>query len=79
MSRKCLTITAAAAVLATSFSVSAQPVDQWYIVQDPQTKLCAVVDQRPMTEDLIVVSPHGYPSRVDAEAGMKTVTVCETR
>ncbi|WP_363347570.1 hypothetical protein [Methylocystis echinoides] len=79
MFRKCLMIIAATAALAVSFSASAQPVDEWYVVQDPRTKRCSVVERRPTTESMVVVGPHGYPSRVEAETGMKTVTVCETR
>jgi hypothetical protein len=77
--RKFLMITAATAALATSFYASAQPVEEWYIVQDPRTRRCTVVDKRPTTESMVVVGPHGYPSRVEAQTGMKTVTVCESR
>jgi hypothetical protein len=76
---KTLFIAASAAALVTSFAASAQPVDEWYVVQDPRTKRCSVVERRPTTEGVVVVGPHGYPSRVEAETGMKTVTVCETR
>lgn len=77
--RTSLMIAATAAALATSFAVSAQPVDEWYVVQDTRTKRCTVVEKMPTTESMVVVGPHGYPSRVEAETGMKTVTVCETR
>ncbi|MCQ4189860.1 hypothetical protein [Methylocystis suflitae] len=79
MLRTFLMISAAAAAFATSFYASAQPVEEWYIVQDSRTKRCTVVDKRPTTESMVVVGPHGYPSRVEAQTGMKSVTVCESR
>lgn len=75
MFHKCLMIAAATVSLAAS--VSAQPVEEWYVVRDPATKRCTVVDRRPTTESVVVVGPHGYPTRAEAETGMKTVTVCE--
>ena len=52
----------------------------FYIVQDSATKKCTIVSERPTTTTTTVVSPAGvtYTTRADAEAGMKTVKVCES-
>jgi hypothetical protein len=73
---KKILITAALAVLATSaFAQSG-----FYIVQDTATKKCTIVNERPTTTTMTVVSPAGttYTTRTEAEAGMKTVKVCES-
>ena len=50
----------------------------FYIVQDSATKKCTIVSERPTSTT--VVSPAGvtYTTRAEAEAGMKTVKVCES-
>ena len=52
----------------------------FYIVQDSTTKKCTIVSERPTTTTTTVVSPAGvtYTTRAEAEAGMKTVKVCES-
>jgi hypothetical protein len=52
----------------------------FYIVQDTSTKKCTIVSERPTTTTTTVVNPSGatYTTRAEAEAGMKTVKVCES-
>jgi len=51
----------------------------WYVVQDTSTKRCSIVEQRPTTTTMTVVSGNTvYRSRTEAENAMKTVKVCET-
>ena len=66
---------AGAALVAMSLPALA---DEWYIVQGPD-KHCQVVDKRPVTKEMTVVSPTGatYTTRVQAMDAMKTVKVCE--
>jgi hypothetical protein len=73
---KILTITAALVVLASP--VLAQ--SGFYVVQDGTTKKCTVVSERPTTATTTVVSPSGvtYTTRAEAEAGLKTVKICES-
>ena len=68
-----------AAALATSVS-PALAQSGFYIVQDSATKKCTIVSERPTTTTTTVVSPSGvtYTTRAEAEAGMKTVKVCES-
>jgi hypothetical protein len=74
---KQLAITAALVALASP--VLAQ--SSFYIVQDATTKKCTIVSERPTTTTTTVVSPAGvtYTTRAEAEAGLKTVKVCESK
>src|SRR5262249_32748049 len=52
---------------------------EFYIVQDTTTKRCSIVEQRPTTTTMHNVGPGtAYTTRTEAEAGMKTVKVCES-
>lgn len=73
---KKLLITAAFIVLAApAFAQSS-----FFIVQDTTTKKCTITSERPTATTMTVVSPSGatYTTRQEAEAGMKTVKVCES-
>jgi hypothetical protein len=52
----------------------------FFIVQDTATKKCTITTERPTTTTMTVVSPSGttYTTRQEAEAGLKTVKVCES-
>jgi len=67
-----------ASVLVAAFATPAF-ADFW-IVQDASTKKCQIVEQRPTTTSTVIVGGDKvYKSRAEAETGMKTVKVCETR
>ena len=52
---------------------------EYYVVQDTTTKRCSIVEQRPTTQTMTIVGPGtAYTTRTEAEAGMKTVKVCES-
>jgi hypothetical protein len=53
----------------------------FFIVQDATTKKCTIVSEKPTTTTTTVVGPAGvtYTTRSEAEAGMKTVKVCESK
>jgi hypothetical protein len=60
-------------------SAAAQTATEYYVVQDSTTKKCTIVDKKPTTTTHVVqVGPLAFKSRTEAEAGMKTVKVCET-
>ena len=69
----------AAALLA--FAAPAFAQGSFYIVQDATTKKCTIVTERPTATTTTVVGPAGvtYTTRAEAEAGLKTVKVCETK
>jgi hypothetical protein len=52
---------------------------EYYVVQDATTKKCTIVEQKPTTTSVVQVGPLAFKSRTEAEAGMKTIKVCETK
>lgn len=72
---KKLALSALIAFAATS--AYAQATTEFYVVRDPATKRCTVVDKKPTTTTTIV--DHGtFKTRTEAETGMKTMKVCTT-
>jgi len=59
-------------------SASAQAVTEYYVVQDTATKRCTIVDKKPTTTTVVQVGPLAFKTRSEAEAGMKTITVCSS-
>jgi hypothetical protein len=71
---------AAALATALAFPAFAQStVTEYYVVQDASTKKCTIVDKKPTTTTTVQVGPVAFKSRTEAEAGMKTIKVCETK
>ena len=52
---------------------------EYYVVQDTTTKKCTVVDKKPTTTTMMQVGPVTFKSRTEAESGLKTIKVCETK
>ena len=76
MLTKYMIAAALASVLAVS--ASAQAVTEYHVVQDTATKKCTIVDKKPTTTTVVQVGPAAFKTRAEAEAGMKTVTVCSS-
>jgi hypothetical protein len=77
-----MTRIALAAALATALAVPAfaqSTVTEYYVVQDASTKKCTIVDKKPTTTTMVQVGPVAFKSRTEAETGMKTIKVCETK
>jgi len=74
-----LVITAAAAALAVPALAQTTVTEEYYVVQDPSTKRCTIVNQKPTTSNVVQVGPMAFKTRTEAESGMKTIKVCETR
>ena len=69
----------AALVSAMSLPAFGQAAE-FYVVQDTTTKRCTIVDQKPTTTTTVTqVGPVAFKTRTEAEAGMKTIKVCETK
>lgn len=49
--------------------------EEYYVVRDPVTKHCTIVDQKP-TVTTTIVDNDIFGTRTEAEAGMKTMKVC---
>ena len=65
-----------AATLLIAFVSPALAADEFYVVQDAKTKKCTIVDKKPTATETTVVGNGMYKTRVEAEAGMKSVKVC---
>jgi hypothetical protein len=74
---------ALAAALTTALAVPAfaqsTTVTEYYVVQDSSTKKCTIVDKKPTTTSIVQVGPLAFKTRTEAEGGMKTIKVCETK
>ena len=69
-----------AAALATALTGSAfAQSTEYFVVQDTTTKKCTIVDKKPTTTTVTQVGPVAFKTRTEAESGMKTIKVCETK
>ncbi len=58
--------------------MSTTTTTEYYVVQDASTKKCVIVDKKPTTTTIVQVGPVAFKTKTEAEAGMKTITVCTT-
>jgi hypothetical protein len=75
MTRFALAAALAAAVAGTAYAQATE----YYVVQDTSTKKCTIVDKKPTTTTVTQVGPVTFKTRQEAESGMKTIKVCETK
>lgn len=69
-----------AAAILVAFAMPALAADEYYVVQDATTKKCTIVDKKPTTTTTVTqVGPVAFKTRTEAESGMKTIKVCETK
>ena len=64
------------ATVLVAFATPALAADEFYVVQDVETKKCTIVDKKPTVTTTTVVGNSVYKTRTEAETGMKTVKVC---
>src|SRR4029453_16045763 len=74
MTRFVLAGALAAAIAGTAYAQATE----YYVVQDTTTKKCTIVDKKPTTTTVVQVGPVAFKTRAEAEAGMKTITVCSS-
>jgi len=79
MTRIVLATALATAIAVPAFAQSTTVTTEYYVVQDASTKKCTIVDKKPTTTTMVQVGPMGFKSRTEAETGMKTIKVCETK
>src|SRR6187549_1520282 len=79
MSRFVLAAALATALSGSAFAQSTTTTTEYYVVQDASTKKCTIVDKKPTTTTMVQVGPMAFKSRIEAESGMKTIKVCETK
>jgi hypothetical protein len=49
----------------------------YYIIQEPTTKRCRIVEERPAPNAGIIIGGAGFGVRVEAENRMRTIEVCK--
>ena len=81
MKRLVLAAALASTIGAPAFaqSTTTTTTEEYYVVQDASTKKCTIVDKKPTTATMVQVGPMAFKSRTEAESGMKTIKVCETK
>ena len=66
--------------LTAAFVAPALAAEGYYVVQDVKTKKCTVTETKPTSAETTVVSGETvYKTRSEAESGIKTTKVCETK
>lgn len=75
--KKFLISGAVMAFAATSVFAQTAVSTEFYVVRDPATKKCTIVDKKPTTTTTIVDNGI-FKTRTEAETGMKTMKVCTT-
>jgi hypothetical protein len=70
-------LSAVIAFAATSALAQAVVHEEYYVVRDPATKKCTVVDKKPVKKTTIVDNGV-FKTRTEAETGMKTMKICTT-
>jgi hypothetical protein len=67
------------AILAATMLMVAAPAfaAEYYVVQNPTTKRCTIVEQRPAAGAGVVIGDRFFGVRAEAEGHMKTTKVCE--
>jgi hypothetical protein len=68
-------LSALIAFAATSAIAQTKVSTEYYVVRDPATKKCTIVDKKPTTTTTIVDNGI-FKTRSEAETGMKTMKVC---
>ena len=62
---------------ATSALAQSVTVDEYYVVRDPDSKKCTIVEHRPAVATSIVDNGT-FKTRTDAEAAIKTMEDCKS-
>lgn len=69
-------IVIAAAALSASVGFALAQASEFYVVQNLQTRRCSIETEYPVTASAKVLINNKFSAREDAEAAMKTVSVC---
>jgi hypothetical protein len=63
-------------VLSAAVMISTPVLADFYIVQEPTTKRCRIVEERPAPGLGVVIGDRGFGVRVEAESHLRTVEIC---
>ena len=58
-------------------AIATPALADFYIIQEPTTKRCRIVEERPAPTVGIIIGGSGFPVRVEAENRMRTIEVCK--
>jgi hypothetical protein len=75
---KKLALSALIACAATSAFAQTAVSTEYYLVRDPGTKKCIVVDKKPTSTTSVVDDGISFRTRAHAETAMKAMKVCTT-
>jgi hypothetical protein len=67
------------AIAIAALVTPALAANEFHVVQDSATKKCTIVEQKPTAATMTVVSTSIYKTQAEAEAGLKTIKVCEAK
>ena len=70
-------LSALAALAAAPALAQAVTVDEYYVVRDPDSKKCTIVEHRPAVATSIV-NNGAFKTRTDAEAAIKAMEDCKS-
>ncbi len=79
MTRFAIAAALATVIAVPAFAQTTTTTTEYFVVQDSATKKCTIVDKKPTTTTMVQVGPMGFKTRTEAETGMKTIKVCETK
>ena len=58
-------------------AIATPALADFYIIQEPTTKRCRIVEERPAPSAGIIIGGNGFGVRVEAENRMRTIEVCK--
>jgi hypothetical protein len=58
-------------------AIATPALADFYIIQEPTTKRCRIVEQRPAPSAGVIIGGNGFGVRVEAENRMRTIEVCK--
>ncbi len=65
---------AAAILVAPAFAAT-----EYWVVQNPTTKKCTIVEQKPTASTEVVIGNTAFKTRSEAETSMKTTKICTSQ
>jgi len=57
-------------------AIATPALADFYIIQEPTTRRCRIVEERPTPSVGVIIGGGGFPVRVEAENRMRTIEVC---
>jgi len=58
-------------------AIATPALADFYIIQEPTTRRCRIVEERPAPNAGIIIGGNGFGVRVEAENRMRTIEVCK--